>query len=185
MKKTQEETLEHWMPVPGYKESYEVSSLGRVKSKRRDKLMKLAKSPYGYLKVGLHKNGSLKTFSVHRLVCLAFLENPSNYPQVNHTNCIKDDNRLSNLEWCNASQNLKHASVNGLLHIYKGEDHVNSKISNNQADEIRIKSKQGRSQRQLAREYNISQRNIQFILHGVAYRNSDLLSYIDTMKEVK
>lgn len=47
----------------------------------------------GYLVVHLTaKNGKHKLEYVHRLVALSFLENPNNYPQVNH----KDENRLNN-----------------------------------------------------------------------------------------
>lgn len=39
----------------------------------------------GYLQVSLvQKNGKIKYISIHRLVALAFIENPDNLEQVNH-----------------------------------------------------------------------------------------------------
>ena len=46
------------------------------------------------------KEGKGKYLFVHRLVAIAYIPNPNGYPQVNHKNQNKMDNRLENLEWC-------------------------------------------------------------------------------------
>ena len=102
---------ETWLPVAGYENLYEVSSLGRVRSLVSGRVMRPAKNRYGYLKVNLYKNGKHKTHTVHRLVATAFLENPLNLPQVNHKNERKDDNRVENLEWCDARYNCTYGSL--------------------------------------------------------------------------
>ena len=107
---------EVWRDIQGYEGKYQVSSLGRVKSLKdnngnyREKIMKFGKNIYGYLLVNLHKNGKMKTFSVHRLVATAFLENPNNLPQVNHKDEDKTNNVVGNLEWCTQKYNLNYGS---------------------------------------------------------------------------
>jgi hypothetical protein len=46
---------------------------------------------------------------IHRLVAKTFIENPNNYDQVNHIDGNKSNNCISNLEWCNYTQNKLHA----------------------------------------------------------------------------
>lgn len=103
--------IEKWLDIVGYEGEYRVSSLGRILSIKNNKIMKLQRKSNGYLTIKLTKNGISKYYLVHRLVAQNFLENTDKKPQVNHKNRIKDDNRLSNLEWVTESENSKHFSV--------------------------------------------------------------------------
>jgi hypothetical protein len=58
--------------------------------------------------VGMFQNKKRTTKLVHRLMCEAFY-GEIGYPQVNHKNGVRDDNRIENLEWCSASMNNYHA----------------------------------------------------------------------------
>lgn len=114
--------IEQWKPIEGYEDLYEISNLGNVKSlpKTRgccvggEKILKQNYSKYGYMLVMLCKNGKPQSFAVHRLVAKAFIPNPENKPQVNHIDGNKENNNLTNLEWCTASENTKHAYDNNL-----------------------------------------------------------------------
>ena len=107
-------TNEVWRDVDGYDGMYQVSDLGRVRSRKSGewKMLRPGKFGIGYLQVSLCKDGKVKHLYVHRLVAQAFIENDNIfYNQVNHINEDKTDNRAVNLEWCDSSYNL---SYNGL-----------------------------------------------------------------------
>ena len=89
---------------------------GRIRSLKfgREKILKQTKSKYGYLVVGLYKNGKHKLFRVNRLVAEAFIPNPENKPEVNHKDTNKLNNRADTLEWATRSENQLHAFKNKL-----------------------------------------------------------------------
>lgn len=89
-------------PVVGYEGLYEVSDEGEVYSMTMNSRgpMSLVEHGRGYLRVILRKEGVAKNHRVHRLVAMAFIENPGNLPEVHHIDGNKKNNRLENLEWC-------------------------------------------------------------------------------------
>ena len=72
-----------------------------------------------YLRVRVRIHNKSKWIAVHRLVAEAFIPNPNNLPQVNHIDGNKDNNHVSNLEWCTNQYNMTHAITNGLNHTEK------------------------------------------------------------------
>ena len=91
--------------------NYSVTENGEVLNKNGLRL-KPSNENNGYLRVSLsNREVSHKRFFVHRLVAMAFIPNPNNLPQVNHINKDKTDNRVENLEWCTALQNLNHSGI--------------------------------------------------------------------------
>lgn len=106
---------EKWKDIPDYEGIYQVSNLGRIKSKMGIKTKQLSRN--GYEIIMLYKNCKWKNFIVHRIVAQSFILNPENKSQVNHVNGIKTDNRAENLEWVTCSENHKHAFKMGLKKI--------------------------------------------------------------------
>lgn len=91
--------------------SYQISNFGRVWSKKSNRCLKPQKDNCGYLRIQLYSgNGQVRTEKVHRLVAIAFLDNPNNLPEVNHINHIRDDNRVENLEWVSHKTNCEKMS---------------------------------------------------------------------------
>lgn len=89
---------------------YQISNLGRVWSKKSNRYMKLLRDTDGYLRIRLYMgNGKARTEKVHRLVAIAFIDNPNGLPEVNHINHQRDDNRVDNLEWVSHDENMKKA----------------------------------------------------------------------------
>lgn len=102
------ETIEVWKDILWYEWMYQVSNLGKVRSLfRYNRELKWNTDWFWYKFVVLYKNKIWKVYKIHRLVMFAFVW--ENKLQVNHKNWIKSDNRLENLEYCTASQNIKHA----------------------------------------------------------------------------
>lgn len=109
--------MEIWKEVEGYEGLYQVSNLGRVKSK--NKTLHLNTNTYGYKHVTLSKDNVQKTVLVHRLVASAFIGNPSGKPQINHKDGNKNNNAESNLEWVTQESNNRHAIETNLRQVKK------------------------------------------------------------------
>lgn len=113
---------EIWKEIKDYP-GYEVSNMGRVKYEGQ--LKKLSIDSAGYYKIWLKNINVRKQFLVHRLVLLSFSPPADASLEVNHIDCRKWNNRLSNLEWVTHRQNMEHADKKGKLdYIFRfGEDH--------------------------------------------------------------
>ena len=108
---------EQWLPIEDYEDLYQVSNYGRVKSvgnnkTRKEKILKSGTDNYGYQLVALCKDGKQKMFKVHRLVAMAFIDNPNNYGEVNHKDEVKTNNHVDNLEWCDRKYNCNYGTRN-------------------------------------------------------------------------
>lgn len=113
---------EVWKPVKGYEGSYEVSSLGRVRSIARmirrngGEYMTRERVMYsplknGYPSVTFTNGRKTRHEYVHRLVAEAFVPNPRNLPCVNHKDERRTNNSSDNLEWCTREYNLKYGTA--------------------------------------------------------------------------
>ena len=97
---------EIWKDKKDYEGLYQVSNCGRVKSIKfgKEKILKQS-IRHGYYCVNLYKNGKHKNYYVHRLVAEAFIDNTDNLSCVNHKDENKQNNVVSNLEWCTHEYN--------------------------------------------------------------------------------
>lgn len=113
-------TNEIWKDVLDFEGHYQISCQGNLRSIRssqgnyRERLKKTSLDRNGYENAHLWKQNNPSTHLVHRLVAKAFLPNPENKATVNHKDGVKNNNILTNLEWCTQSENLQHAFDTGL-----------------------------------------------------------------------
>ncbi len=124
--------IEEWKDVAGYEGHYMVSNNGVLKTLSRiikwytgsdyqisERIIKGSNHPRGYMSIHLALNGAHSMRLVHRVVAIAFIPNPENYPCVNHIDGNKKNNNVSNLEWCTHKQNTDHAIRIGLYRSKK------------------------------------------------------------------
>ena len=98
----------------GQETDYSVSTEGEVRKDTKNYILSQS-SQQDYKFVGLIINGKQKRMRVHRMVALAFIDNPDNKPYVNHINGNRSDNNVENLEWVTPSENTQHAVDTGLF----------------------------------------------------------------------
>lgn len=92
---------------------YSVNECGQVRNDKTNYILKGSISK-GYHMVSIYINKNPRPIGVHRLVALAFIENPNNYPFVNHIDGNPLNNNVQNLEWCTPQYNTQHAINTGL-----------------------------------------------------------------------
>ena len=132
---------EVWKDIEGYEGLYRISNKGRVKSlarpnnsgrnTRTDFIMSLGNT-HGYVSVVLCKDSKTKSFLVHRLVAKAFIENPNNYPCINHKDENKTNNNADNLEWCTVKYNNNYGTAKARSGLKHGKRVVQYDLAGNE-----------------------------------------------------
>jgi hypothetical protein len=96
--------MEIWKQINNL-DNYEISNIGNIRNIKTNKILK-QKLQQGYCCITLPP--LKKGYKVHRLVGLAFISNPNNKPQIHHKNHVRNDNRVENLEWVTAGENVRN-----------------------------------------------------------------------------
>ena len=174
--------IEEWKDIPGFDGGYQISNLGNVRSclnchrgkKFVYKPRRLSFTKDGYIKVRLlyAKRGIDCCYKVHRLVAEAFVSNPYNKETVNHIDGDKTNNSFDNLEWADRSEQLVHAYSHGLRKAKKGSENSQSKLTEEQVNEIRSLYRKGSrvySSVKLGKMFNVSHNAILSIVKNKTY----------------
>jgi hypothetical protein len=136
---------EEWRVVPGYPD-YDVSTLGRVRSRRRvlsGRFLKSSPNRYGYLRVFLYSSldSSRREFFVHRLVLEAFVGPCPEGMEACHGELGKLVNTPENLSWGTREKNIADRLRDGTLRF--GERCYNAKLTEDDVRYIRQSDERG------------------------------------------
>lgn len=155
---------EIWAVIPGA-ESYEVSTLGRVRRRpntygcRSGRILTPKLDRYGYVKISLAlgEKGKYRHTQVHRLVAETFIgPPPSPAHEVAHFDGIRTNNSLSNLRWATAKENADDRNRHGHTHGAKlGESHHNARLSNEAVRSMRKLKVQGLRLEEIAERFGV------------------------------
>lgn len=159
--------MEIWKKIENYGNLYEVSNLGRVRDLKGN-IKPMYKNNKGYYLLSLYYKGKTYHPSIHRLVALAFIENPNGYNQVNHIDCNKSHNSVDNLEWCNQRYNYDEGMKT--FQYSKNDKHYFSKLKNSDIKIIYDLYKLGFTRVTVSRIFNINPSSLEAIEKGISYR---------------
>jgi len=110
---------EIWKSLPGVP-GVEVSTFGNARMLDRvvssefgtrfteGRVLKKYDTKDGYLQVCIPVCGKRATKTIHRLVAQTFIPNPDNLPEVNHRDCDRTNNDVSNIEWVTHEDNIAY-----------------------------------------------------------------------------
>ena len=160
--------------IKGFEDRYTISNLGIVRSKLTHIKMKPSVTKFGYLRVNLRKEHSreYKSYFIHRLVACHFLPNPNNLPEVNHIDCNRQNNIVTNLEWVSRQDNIKHSFKYGLA-SNKGLRNPRAKLNLEDIEAIKAMKKTNRwYNTQIAKFFNVSPSSIDFIIQGKTWSDN-------------
>jgi len=166
---------EIWKPVVGFENRYEVSNKGRVRSLSTyrsgyfHKMMSQYVQNKGYCYVTLRNKERKQGFAVHRLVLEAFVGPCPKGKQVAHWNGDPGDNRVENLRWATAKENIKDRARHG--RTAKGEKSGSSKLDRKAVKTIKRLKDSGLSACEIAHLACVNYSTILSIWRGETWKH--------------
>ena len=175
---------EVWKTVTGFEgaenyQHFQISNLGRVKNTKTGHIKMNQKTKDGYLQIRLTNKNKSYTYRIHRLVALAFIDNPYKKKEVNHIDGNKENNNVNNLEWSSRSENMKHSHSLGLSN-HKGKNNPKSKrcvividgtkeVTDTMQDMVRLMSE----------KYNINKGVLDWFYKRIPNKYTSRISYVN------
>lgn len=160
-----------WKPVLNYEQQYRVSSAGGIQNINTGKILKPRLMPNGYNSVCLSKDGKTTRYTLHRLVCEAFLGKRPFGNEINHLDGDKINNNLSNLEYVTPKENMHHAFQTLKIQHARGERVATAKLTETDVLAIIELLKRECSVGKIAESYGVSRRAIRDIKNGKNWKH--------------
>lgn len=164
-----EDKPEIWRPIPSF-ESYEASSLGRIRWRHR--VRKVSPDQKGYLRVSFWTEKGSRKFSVHVLVAAAFHGERPDGSVTRHVNGDNSDNRPENLVYGTSIENEADKAAHGTKII--GINHPANKFTEAQVIEARrLYTERGKSFScgETARSMGVSYKTIKYIVERKRWKH--------------
>jgi HNH endonuclease len=150
--------LEHWKPVVGYEDSYQISFRGNLMN-RQNQIIRYSNKE-GYCKYNLSKAGKKANALAHWLVAAAFIGPRPVDLCINHKDGNKRNNVVTNLEYVTRGENNRHAFRIGLNP---------TKLTKEEVAAIR-ESREGC--KRLARRFGVHHQTIRRVVKGISHAQS-------------
>ena len=164
--------MEVWRKISG-NPNYLVSNTGRIRRIGYDHDHS-TRNKKGYLVTDLYSNGKRKTFRVHRLVAILFVENPNPelYIEVNHIDRNRANPRADNLEWMTHEDNVKYSyEQGGYDGVRTGSKNGRANLTDEQVIKIRQLYKDGITQKELSVIYGVGWSTIHNIVFNLTWKH--------------
>lgn len=171
---TDSTTSQERRPIPGYEGIYEIDLQGNVYTLKPSNthnaghMRSGSLDPAGYVRIALCRDGGTKFRLIHRLVMLSWkpVEN-SDELDVNHLDGNRQNNHISNLEWCTHAENMRHAG--DVLKAWerrnqRGDTAPYTKLTEEKVREIRRLRANGMTQTAIAAIYGVTPEAISAIV---------------------
>lgn len=129
---------------------------------------------HGYPFFIMSNNGLNKTARVHRLMGLAFVDNPNNYPVINHIDGNKSNNTVGNLEWCTHQYNTKHYLDRGMRDTAKGSRLPNAILKEHDIPKIFQYKSQRLYNKEIAEIFGVDTSCITRILNRQSWKHVEI-----------
>lgn len=159
---------EIWKDVVGYEGKYQVSNLGRLRS--RFKIRNPVKRKDGYWHAKLRIKGVEKVKLIHRLVAESFLIGRPDQLEVNHKDGDRANSNLSNLEWVTRGENAKHA-FKFLGKSNRGEKNPRNKIPESEIKLLRTFKNNKASREFFSKRYGILPSSVTGIINRRTWKH--------------
>lgn len=148
--------------IPGFDRQYIATRSGKIFSLKNNKRIELigSKKKNGYREILINHKGKKKYLLVHRIIAQLFIGKRKGL--VNHKDGNKQNNKISNLEYMNNSDNQKHARDNGLLNI---------KMNKEKVKKIKAERKKGKTYAEIAKKFGIGETQTRYICQNKRWKS--------------